>query len=253
MVNLSEKVLIITGGASGFGKALAHHVVEKGAKVVLADINKELGLQVEAELNTSKPNYAKFVCTDVSKRQDLENLLKVAETEFGGFDAIFNNAGIAQREFFDQTESWKRTIDININAVIEGTQLSIPFLKKRGGGAVINTASVAGLYPLIVPRVPVYTAAKAAVVAFSQALEHLKDEENIRVNAVCPFFAETPMVTTAYQESKDFEAYVKKIGTVSIQDVVNGLLHAFENDALYGDVIEILPKNKLYVRPKVSY
>ncbi|CAG8614861.1 1706_t:CDS:2 [Ambispora gerdemannii] len=256
-MQLKNKVFIITGAASGFGEALSQEVVRKGAKVVLADINVENGKKVAEELNKDNNKNAVFTKCDTAKHKDIVNLFVIAEKEFGGVDVsraisesvVVNNAGIGGIGiFYDQTESWKKTIDVNLTGVIEGTQLAIPYLKKRGGGVIINTASMSGLYPL--KTSPVYAATKHGIIGFTRSLSHLERESHIRVNAVAPFFSPTALLAPLRAHS-DYQTMFKGFGVVSVEDVVKAMVHCVENDTLYGDVITILPNNPLGILPKI--
>src|SRR3990170_2302736 len=157
------KVAFVTGGGSGIGFATASLLAANGARVVLADIDARA--------------------------------LEFAAAEFGRIDIVHNNAGITERGedlFAPDAERWESVLDIDLRAVILGTQLAVQQLRRQGGGGVIvNTASMAGLDPI--GAAPVYSAAKAGVVQFTRTLTHLASE-GIRVNAICPSFTDTPMV-----------------------------------------------------------
>ncbi|CAG8679177.1 3435_t:CDS:2, partial [Dentiscutata heterogama] len=190
-MQIKNKVAIITGGASGIGAALARRLVLEGAQVVIGDIDKKLGQDLVIELNQNNKKNAIFVFCDVANFDHLCQLFDTTQNTFGGVDIVCNNAGIAKFEFFDQTDSWIKTIDINLNAVIKGTQLGIQFLKKRGGGVIINTASLAGFYP---SKFLIYGASKYGVVGFTHSLCELNNTDKIRVNAIAPGFVNTPLM-----------------------------------------------------------
>jgi NAD(P)-dependent dehydrogenase (short-subunit alcohol dehydrogenase family) len=124
-------------------------------------------------------------------------MFAAAERTYGGFDILYNNAGVTtgNPRWPDCAEDqWRRTVEIDLNAVIEGTRRAIPKLKARGGGVIIQTASLAGLFGFQAD--PVYAAAKHGVVGLTRALINLKAEANIRVNCVCPAVVKTPLVTS---------------------------------------------------------
>ncbi|CAG8553290.1 13789_t:CDS:2 [Ambispora leptoticha] len=248
-MQLNGKIFVITGGANGFGAALSRRAVREGAKVVLGDIDQKGGEAIEAELNKDNAKNAKFVICDVQKRADLAKLFETAEKEFGGI--LINNAGIIRMpEFHDGNEKWKQVISVNLNAVIEGTQLSLPYFKKRGGGVVVNVASMAGVQPYYVGLFPVYGASKAGVIAFTQSLHVLK-ESNIRVNAVAPIYSETNLLRELCNGSSNLKKFVDRVGTVRVEEVINGIMHCIENERLIGEVVAILP-SRFFVVPQLK-
>ncbi|CAG8527920.1 8721_t:CDS:2 [Ambispora gerdemannii] len=248
---LKNKVLIITGSANGFGAALSRRVVREGAKAVLGDIDQKGGEAIEVELNNNNKKNVKFVICDVQKRADLIKLFETAEKEFGGVDILINNAGISRiPDLYDGSETWKQIISVNLNGVIEGTQLSFPYFKKRGGGVIVNVASMAGIQPYYVGLFPAYGASKAGVIAFTRALHGLKQTANIRVNAVAPIFSDTKLLREGLEASKMFRQQVESAGTVTVEEVVTAIVHCIENESLVGEVVAVTPRNQLFVVPK---
>ncbi|RHZ53532.1 hypothetical protein Glove_441g58 [Diversispora epigaea] len=244
------KVAVITGGSSGIGASLVKTLVTSGAKVVFGDIDQVLGEKLAEGLNKEHKDSTVFVLCDVTDKNQYLNLFLVAEKTFGGIDIVCNNAGIAQaNEFYDDSRNFIKTINVNLTAVIEGTQIGIKFLKKRGGGVIINTASMSGVNPWSVA--PVYSAAKSGVIGFTRALYNLK-KENIRVNAIAPYFAETAMVKVAIEKNPDFAEVIKRHGTLSTNEVVNAFIHVIENDYLFADIVKVTQKNLFEVLPKVK-
>ncbi|CAG8724930.1 24620_t:CDS:2, partial [Dentiscutata erythropus] len=243
VMQIKDKVAIVTGGSNGFGAALVRRLVHEGARVIIGDIDKKTGQELETELNQNNKINTIFVFCDVTKFEHLRQLFEIAQNKFGGVDILCNNAGIAQEnEFFDQTDRWVNTININLNAVIKGTQLGIQFMKKRGGGVIVNTASMSAFYPLTVA--PIYSSTKRAVIGFTQSLRDLNDTDKIRVNAIAPVFVG--------MKSKQFEEITKKTGFVHIDEVINAFIMAIQDDKLAGDVIMIPKANRLKILPKSS-
>jgi NAD(P)-dependent dehydrogenase (short-subunit alcohol dehydrogenase family) len=184
-----HEVALITGGASGIGAAVARRLAARGTAVVVADVDSDRGEAVAAEIGGA------FVLCDV---RDLEaNRSAVAATveRFGGLDFAFLNAGIATGTTpggdFD-LERYRRAIAVNLDGVVFGVVAALPALRERGGGDIVATASLAGLTG--VPFDPVYGANKHAVVGLVRALGPAHEGEGIRVNAVCPGFAETRII-----------------------------------------------------------
>jgi len=193
-MELNGKVAIITGAGSGIGRATALRLARDGAAVLVADMN-EAGARETAAMIEQAGGKARAFRVDVTKSAEIDAMLDAADEAFGGFDIIYNNAGITtgNPRWPDCDESqWRRTVDVDLVAVIEATRKAIPRLKKRGGGVIMQTASLAGLFGFQAD--PVYAAAKHGVVGLTRALVNLLPEANIRVNCVCPAVVRTPLV-----------------------------------------------------------
>jgi NAD(P)-dependent dehydrogenase (short-subunit alcohol dehydrogenase family) len=186
---MSEQVALITGAASGFGRALTETLIGRGVRVVACDVDEAAG----AELAESSG--ALFVACDVSDPEQNEAAVAIAVEEYGGLDMAFLNAGVAfgtqLGEGFD-LEAYRRAMGVNIDGVVFGVNAVLPAMKARGGGSIVATASLAGLTP--VPMDPVYAANKHAVVGLVRSLGPVLAGEGIRINAVCPGFAETAII-----------------------------------------------------------
>src|SRR4030042_4286392 len=188
------KVALITGGSSGIGRATALALAEAGADIVIADID-DAGGQESATLIEGSGGKAASVQVGVTRREDLERMVAVAEETFGGLDILNNNAGVntGRVRFPDApTGRWERTLAVNLWAVIAGTEVGGPARGRRGGGVIVSTASLAGL--IAYGPDPIYGATKHGVVGLTRALAFLKEEANIRVNCVCPGGVDTPLV-----------------------------------------------------------
>ena len=190
-MQLEGKLTVITGAATGIGQTTAQLFAREGAQVVIADLNEEDAQETVDNIN-SENSRAWFVRTDVSRAEDMEALMKSAAELMGGIDVIFNNAG-AQRSGavtdFDESE-WDLLMDINPKSCFLGAKYSVPYLRERGGGSIVNMASIAGLKGG--PGMTAYSASKGAVVAFTKALAAELAPDNIRVNCVCPGWIDTP-------------------------------------------------------------
>ncbi|RKP26163.1 15-hydroxyprostaglandin dehydrogenase [Syncephalis pseudoplumigaleata] len=183
----STKVALITGASSGFGLAIAEHLAAQGVRVVMGDIDDVAGETAARTINERHGEQrAIYRHCDVTKEAEQRALFEAATTTFGGIDIVMNNAGISEPGRFPESPRWRQVIDINFTAVTLGVELAYEYLRRRGGGVVINTASLSGLYPY--PVAPVYSASKGAVISLTRALRTWKDEHNIRVNAVAPSF-----------------------------------------------------------------
>lgn len=230
------KVAVITGGASGIGLATAKLLASNGARIVIADLQDDAGAAAVREIDAAGGE-ARFVHTDVTKRDDLQHMIDVAAREFGRADIFHNNAGIGDGQFFYTGEdAWTRTVDINLTAVIRGTQLEVPFLRTQGdGGVIVNTASMAALVP--VPGTPVYAATKAGVVQFCRSLAFLAGE-GIRVNAICPTFTHTPLFDQGGDAAVEV-ANREAGGVLQPEQVAEGVLELVRDDARAGAVMRV--------------
>jgi NAD(P)-dependent dehydrogenase (short-subunit alcohol dehydrogenase family) len=185
-----SKVALITGAASGFGAEVARQLVRRGDRVVLLDVNDADGRAVADELGGT------FLHCDVSDYEQVLAATAEAEQVHGGIDLFFLNAGISSGFSFGpdfDVAKYRRAMGINVDGVVFGVQAALPVLQRRGGGAVVATASMAGLTSTAFD--PVYGANKHAVVGLVRALGPLLAPQGITVNAFCPGFAETKIIT----------------------------------------------------------
>jgi NAD(P)-dependent dehydrogenase (short-subunit alcohol dehydrogenase family) len=186
---MSEQVALVTGAASGFGRGLTETLSGRGVRVVACDVDEVTGTEIAEACG------ALFVACDVSDPEQNEAAVAVAVEEYGGLDMAFLNAGVAfgtqLGEGFD-VEAYRRAMGVNIDGVVFGVNAVLPAMKARGGGAIVATASLAGLTP--VPMDPIYAANKHAVVGLVRSLGPILAGDGIRINAVCPGFAETAII-----------------------------------------------------------
>ncbi len=195
-MQLQDKVAVITGGASGMGRATVLRFLQEGARAVIADFNEDTGKQTLAIASERGfRDRARFIRTDVAKEADVAAMIALAVSEFGRLDVVFNNAGVggALGPVWDiEVEEWDYTFDVLAKGVFLGIKHAARAMKRLGnGGSIINTASVAGLSGGSGPLV--YSAAKAAVINLTRAAALQLAPDRIRVNAICPGGVLTPL------------------------------------------------------------
>lgn len=193
-MRLKDKVAIITGGTFGIGEATAYLFAKEGAKVVIAARNKEKGARVVQKIKENRGE-AMFVRTDVSVEEDIINLMNETVKEYGKIDILFANAGVGDMgDVEDVTlEDWNRTISVDLTGLFLSNKYAIAEMRKTGGGSIINCASILGHVGQ--PSVSAYAAAKGGVVNLTRSLAVENAKYNIRVNAVCPGYIETDMLS----------------------------------------------------------
>jgi NADP-dependent 3-hydroxy acid dehydrogenase YdfG len=223
MEPFAEKVAIITGGASGIGRAIGEQLAQRGAHVVLADRDGERAQSVAAAI-TAGGGRAAAVTVEVTEAVAVQTVIETTALTHGRLDYVFNNAGVAiAGEAYDMTlADWNRLIDVNIRGVVHGVAAAYPLMLKQGFGHIVNTASAAGLGP--VPGFTAYCMTKHAVVGLSTSLRGEARRRGVHVSVVCPGFIETPLLQTMPMLNVDREASLKRLPLLSAERCARAIL-----------------------------
>lgn len=196
MPDFSGKVVLVTGGSTGIGRATALAFAKAGAKVAIADVNEAAADQTVQDIRHQQAE-AIFIKTDVSQSAEVQHMVKVVMDTFGRLDCAFNNAGISGGSALPihdmPEEQWHRVIAVNLTGVWLCMKYEIPAMLQGGGGAIVNTSSVLGL--VAAPGVSPYVAAKHGVVGLTREAGLTYASEGIRVNCVNPGYIRTAMTT----------------------------------------------------------
>lgn len=195
-MQLDAKVAVITGGASGIGKATALAMARRGADIVLADINDARLAETERAIAALGRRVVAVHC-DVTSDREVEQLAAAALAQRGRVDIVFNNAGVICRGALEAISmaDWAWQFDINVLGVVRGVKAFLPHMLERGSGYIINTGSLAGLYALTGEGAP-YVASKFAVVGLSEALALYARPRGIGVSVLCPGGVDTNLIET---------------------------------------------------------
>jgi len=225
------RVAIVTGGASGIGRALCEELARRGAFAVVADINCE-GAQGVASAIAANGGRATAAPLDVTRAEEVARLVEGTVRAHGRLDYMFNNAGIAVAgEVRDLSlEHWRTSIDINLWGVIHGTTAAYTAMLRQGAGHIVNTASAAGL--IGEPGLAPYSVAKSAVVALSTALRAEAEAFGVHVSVVCPGFVDTAIYENAIGIAIDKDEFLAKLPVklVSAADAARAILRGVERD-----------------------
>ena len=203
---LQDKVAVITGAASGIGRASAVRFAAEGARVVVADLADDAGQAVARQID------GLYVHADVTDASSVEAMYAAALARFGGLDVCFNNAGISPPDddsILDTgLEAWQRVQDVNLTSVYLCCKAAIPIMLERGGGSIINTASFVALMGAATSQIS-YTASKGGVLSMSRELGVQFARQSIRVNALCPGPVNTPLLRELF--AKDAERAARRL------------------------------------------
>ena len=204
-----QKNILITGAASGLGKAIANLYASKGWNILVVDIQDETGKNFVEELNNTGKSAEYYHC-DIGHKQSFDDLYKTISEKHECIDILVNNAGVASAGTLASTteDEWKKLIDLDLMSVIYGTMAMLPLLLKSNKAHIVSTASFAGI--ALMPGMMSYNVAKAGVIAFSETLQGEMALHNIGVSVVCPAFFQTNLVSSMTGASEKTKGFIDK-------------------------------------------
>ncbi|HDF1569940.1 TPA: SDR family oxidoreductase [Staphylococcus aureus] len=214
MTVLTDKIAVVTGAGSGIGEAIATLLHEEGAKVVLAGRNKD---KLQNVANQLAQDSVKVVPTDVTNKEEVDELMKIAQQTFGGLDIVINSAGqmLSSKITDYQVDEWDSMIDVNIKGTLYTAQAALPTMLEQSSGHLINIASISGFE--VTKSSTIYSATKAAVHTITQGLEKELAKTGVKVTSISPGMVDTA-ITAAYNPSDR-----KKLDP---QDIAEAVLYA---------------------------
>jgi len=232
----TNKVVLVTGGTSGIGKATALAFAEAGAKVVIAGRREKEGAEVASEINKTGGTAA-FVRADVAKDADVQRAVEFVLSAHGRLDVDFNNAGVEIAGPLDQVteEQYRRAFDINVWGVLNSMKHEVAAMLKTGGGAIVNTSSIAGHIGL--PQSSIYAATKHAVEGLTKAVAVEFAKQGIRVNSVAPGAIDTDMVDRFAGKEGDQRNWLRSLHPVgrfgASEEIAAAVLYLASNAAKF--------------------
>ncbi|HCW7333218.1 TPA: SDR family oxidoreductase [Staphylococcus aureus] len=214
MTVLTDKVAVVTGAGSGIGEAIATLLHEEGVKVILAGRNKD---KLQNVANQLAQDSVKVLPTDVTKKEEVDELIKIAQQTFGGLDIVINSAGqmLSSKITDYQVDEWDSMIDVNIKGTLYTTQAALPTMLEQSSGHLINIASISGFE--VTKSSTIYSATKAAVHTITQGLEKELAKTGVKVTSISPGMVDTA-ITAAYNPTDR-----KKLEP---QDIAEAVLYA---------------------------
>jgi NAD(P)-dependent dehydrogenase (short-subunit alcohol dehydrogenase family) len=254
---LDDKVAIVTGGASGFGRATALRFGREGARVVVVDLDEPRGTAVVDELQSAGSAGA-LVVGDVSQLEVAREAVRTALDAFGRLDVLVNNAGIVQgddRDTWDTTEEkWDQVLQVNLRSVFVCSKAAIPVMLEHGGGSIVNVASIAAS---VCTGGAAYAASKGAILSYTRHTARELARRGVRMNAVSPGFMRTPM-TTGEREGLDLDAQEERVAGFAshlpmkrmgaMDDIADAILFLASDEAGYITGQEVIVDGGYVVR-----
>lgn len=242
-MSVSGKVAMVTGAAQGLGKAFTEELLKKGAKVAFTDINESVGHSTLSDLSSRYgENMVTFIKCDVTKETEVKESFQTVIDKLGSIDIMVNNAGMGE-EF----KGWEKTVEVNVMGTIRGSNYAIEHMRtdKGGkGGVIVNISSMAGINPM--PCGPIYSATKGAILMFSLswAVSPELQQNGIRMNVLCPAFADTAMYKSLQQEDLVHVPQVvtmiaSKVGVMTPEYVAENMMELIEDETKNGAIMKL--------------
>jgi len=245
-MRFADKVAIVTGAGSGFGEAIATRFAREGARVLVADVHEENGRRVTSAIE-KEGGAARFARTDVSRASDVKAMIDAAVSDFGGLDILVNNAGFSHRmtAMWDLSEDdYDRVFATNVKGVFLGCKYAVPAMKQRGGGVIVNTASVSAHRGATFVEQAAHGAAKGGVLALTRHLAASGARHGIRANSISPGLIVTPQIEPFLDEPGHPVHEMRRahplgrLGTA--EDVARVALFLATDDAGYLNAVDIV-------------
>lgn len=236
-MRLAGKVAIITGAASGIGRASAITFAREGAKVVVADCNESGGKETVAEILRTGAD-AHFANVDVARENEIRKMVDATVDRWNTVDILFNNAGVVLIKSVEQMteEEWDRVMSVNVKAAFLAIKHVVPIMRRNGGGAILNTGSIASFTGQV--GTPVYSASKGAIALLTKSLALDLGRDRIRVNCICPGITDTPMLREHLGHGVEGEARIRaRLSRVPLgeilrpEDVARAALYLVSEDS----------------------
>ena len=236
-MKLEGKVAIVTGAASGIGRASAIAFAREGAKVLVAARNEQAGNETVAAI-VAEGHEAIFSRVDTARLADLERMTEEAVAHWGRIDILFNNAGVVVVKSLDETTEadWDNIMAVNVKAAFFGAKYAVPHMRRVGGGVILNNGSITSLTGQL--GTPVYAASKGAIAMLSKTLALDLGRDHIRVNCLCPGITDTPMLRVHLGHGAEGEARIRTrlsrvpLGEILMpEDVARAALYLVSDDS----------------------
>jgi NAD(P)-dependent dehydrogenase (short-subunit alcohol dehydrogenase family) len=236
-VKLKDRVAIVTGAASGIGRATAIAFAREGARVVVADTNERGGNETTAAIQVEGHD-ALFARVDVTREAEIAQMVKETVERWGHVDILFNNAGVVLVKPIELMleEEWDRVMAINVKAAFFAIKHVVPHMRRTGKGAILNTGSIASLSGQV--GTPVYSASKGAIALLTKSLALDLGRDHIRVNCICPGITDTPMLREHMGDGREGDARIRarlsRVPTgeiLSPEDVARAAVYLVSDDS----------------------